>query len=391
MKFSESTSIDWEYLLASDFLRWTNSSNQKLPKESPMMFRYLLFLLGVLLALPMVWLTALSFNLPVTISGIGYMMACLLVISGLIMAPWGGKYSSILILSGVLLIAVVAGTRLVQAARNKSSSLRVVTLPQGKDPRWINHIIDEQDSLIVGEAFFHRMGGDSPREHEGLTDALQTVYSTIRDTQGVFASPVLSTYLSLQRPTSFDVVIIEPETNSHPEAAVIFLHGYMGNVTAQCWEIAQAVEKIGAVTVCPSIDWTGQWWHPDGEAILQATFHYLRGQGREKFYVGGFSNGGFGISRLVSKLGKEEGISGLFFINGISDGASIKETSLPVLIIQGAQDERVPAAQVRPIAESIGDRATYVELEGDHFMIIKQPMLVQEALSAWLESLETIR
>jgi pimeloyl-ACP methyl ester carboxylesterase len=78
----------------------------------------------------------------------------------------------------------------------------------------------------------------------------------------------------------------------------------------------------------------------------------------------------------------------LFFVNGVAGGTSIKETGLPVLIIQGTQDERVPAAQTRPIAGSIGDQATYVELEGDHFMIIKQPALVQGALAAWLESLE---
>ena len=355
------------------------------------MFRYLLFLIGVLLALPMVLLTVLSFNLPVTLSGIGYMLACLLVVSGLIMTPRGGKYASLLIVSGLVVIAVVACARLVQAAQTRSSNLRLVTLPGGKESRWINHILDEQDSLIFGEALFHRAGGDSDREHEGITDALESVYSTIRGAQGTFASPVLSTYLGLQQPAAFDTVIVEPETNHHPETAVIFLHGYMGNVTAQCWQIAQAVQKIGAVTVCPSTDWTGQWWGTQGQAILQATFRHLRGQGREKFYVGGFSNGGFGISRMVSTLAEEDEIRGLFFINGVSEAASIRETDVPVLIVQGAQDERVPAAQVRAIAEALGDDATYVELEGDHFMIIKQPDPVQKALAAWLENLETKR
>lgn len=355
------------------------------------MFHYSLFLLGLLLALPMVALTFMSFNLPVTISGIGYMLGCLLSVAGLITAPWGGKYSSILLLCGVIVIAVVAGTRLVQAGRHKASNLRVVTLPQGKESRWINTIIDEQDNLIFGEALFHRIGGDSPGEHEGLAAAFQTAYSNIRATQEVFASPVLSTYLNLQRPSSFDAVIMEPAAKQNAETAIIFLHGYMGNVTAQCWEIAQAVEKIGAVTVCPSTDWTGQWWQPEGEAILQATFRYLRGEGREKFYIGGFSNGGFGVSRLVSQVGIEDGLSGLFFINGIADGGRIRETRLPVLIIQGAQDERVPAGAVRQVAETIGDQATYVELEGDHFMIIKQPEPVQEALATWLQSREATK
>jgi pimeloyl-ACP methyl ester carboxylesterase len=244
--------------------------------------------------------------------------------------------------------------------------------------------------LIFGEAFFHGIGGDSASEHKGLTDALHTAYAEMRRMHPAFASPFLSTYLNLQRSTSFDAVIIEPEVKQRPDTAVIFLHGYMGNVTAQCWEIAQAVGEWGAVTFCPSTDWTGQWWSPEGEAILQATFRYLREQEVKEFYLGGFSNGGFGISRLVAKLSKEAGLRGFFFINGIYDGASIKETGLPVLIIQGAQDERVPAVQVRQIAEVIGESGDYVEVErGDHFMIMKQPQAVQKAIVDWLKRQES--
>jgi pimeloyl-ACP methyl ester carboxylesterase len=308
----------------------------------------------------------------------------------LIIAPWGGRYASILVVTGLIGIAFVAGIRLILAGRSGIPNLRVVTLPLGREPRWINNLIDEQDSLIFGESIFHRFGGDSPREHEGLTNALRTAYSEMRRILPVFASPFLSTYLNLQRSTSFDAVLIEAEIMRHPDTAVIFLHGYMGNVTAQCWEIAQAVGEFGATTVCPSTDWTGQWWQPEGEAILQATFRYLRDQGIENFYLGGFSNGGFGISRLVTRVGSEAGLQGLFFINGISDGASIKETGLPVLIIQGAQDERVPAEQVRPIAAGLGELGAYVELEGDHFMVMKQPRAVQRAIADWLHKQESV-
>jgi pimeloyl-ACP methyl ester carboxylesterase len=351
-----------------------------------MLLRSFLSLLGVLLALPVLVLIALAFSVPITISGIGYLLASSLAIAGLITAPWTGKYSFLLIGIGLIGITFIGGTRLVLATQGGDSNLRVITLPQGKETRWINYLIDEQDSLIFGEALFHRIGGDSPREHAGLTDALHNAYYEMRETRQNYPSPFLSTYLNLQRSTAFDAIIVEPETMRHPDTAVIFLHGYMGNVTAQCWEIAQAIGKFGAVTICPSTDWTGQWWQPEGEAILQATFRYLREQGIENFYLGGFSNGGFGISRLVSTISKEDGLRGLFFINGISDGTSIRETGLPVLIIQGAQDERVPAQHVRQVAGVIGDSGTYVEVEGDHFMIMKQPKAVQSAMTNWLET-----
>jgi pimeloyl-ACP methyl ester carboxylesterase len=62
-----------------------------------------------------------------------------------------------------------------------------------------------------------------------------------------------------------------------------------------------------------------------------------------------------------------------------------------VLIIQGIQDERVPVGGARQVAEILGDRASYVEVEGDHFMIIKQPARVQDALAGWLESREAMK
>jgi pimeloyl-ACP methyl ester carboxylesterase len=204
--------------------------------------------------------------------------------------------------------------------------------------------------------------------------------------EGVFPSPFAGTYLNFQQSDSFDAIIIQPEINSHPEVGVIFLHGFMGNVTAQCWEIAQAVNRFGSVTVCPSTDWQGRWWQPQGEAILQATFRYLREQGIQRIYLGGFSNGGFGISRLTAQLGKEQGLRGLFFIDGIFNGANIREMGLPVLIIQGTQDERMPATEARQTAEIIGDLGMYVELDSDHFLIMKQPDLVQDALANWLKN-----
>lgn len=349
-------------------------------------FRLLLCLVGILLILPLLELIALAFTLPVSISGIGYLLAGSLTVAGLILAPRGGKQPVLLTLTGMSLAALIAGMRVVLAQSNGTSTFTIVTLPQGKETCCLSALIDEQDSLIFGETIFHFIGGDSPREHENITAALYRSYTKIRESQQVFPSPVLSTYLNLQQPDSFDALIIEPEVSRHPETAIIFLHGYMGNVSAQCWEIAQAVEKFGAVTVCPSTDWTGQWWHPEGEAILRDTFQYLRKQGIEKFYLGGFSNGGFGVSLLISKVSKEDGLAGLFFIDGISDGTSIRATGFPVLVIQAAQDERVPVAGVRQIVEDIGEQAAYVELNGDHFIIIKQPEPVQNAIESWLEN-----
>lgn len=351
------------------------------------MLRYSLFTLGMILALPILGIIALALGLPITISGIGYLFGWALAAAGLILFPWTGRNSIRLTIMGFIVLALVASVRLILITwQDPNPNIRMIALPQEKDTRWINTLIDEQDSLIVGEALFHLIGGDSLREHERISSALHADYTEMRRTQGLFSSPFVSTYLNLQGPGHFDAVIIGPEINQPPEFALVFLHGYMGNVTAQCWEIAQSLKQFDAITICPSTDWRGDWWQPQGQASLQATFEYLRKRGIQKFYLGGFSNGGISIGRLASQLEDEQGLSGLILIDGFDNAAGIRELGLPVLIMEGLQDERIPPTLARQAAAEIGDRGTYVEVTGDHFLIMKQPGLVQNAIERWLEA-----
>ncbi len=351
--------------------------------------RCLICLLGIALILPILALAAFAIKLPLTISGIAYLFGFALAAVGLILAPWPRRHPLVLTVTGLALMALVASARVIFVRQAADPGLRMIALPQGKETRWVNYLIDEQDSLILGETLFHWIGGDSRDEHEGIASALFEDYSDIRAAQQAYPSPFASTYLNLQNPKHFDVVIIEPEPNQPPEFAVIFLHGYMGNVTAQCWEIARAVSNFRAVIVCPSTGWRGDWWQPPGQNIIQETFEYLRGRGIQKFYLGGFSNGGLSINRLADQLKNEKGLQGLIFIDGIEDGTSIRETGLPVLVIQGTQDERIPVDGVRRVAEVLGTSGTYVELNADHFIVMKQPRVVQNAIAAWLDKFES--
>lgn len=347
------------------------------------MLRYFLCFVGVIVVLPILGIIVLAFTLPITISGIGYLLGGLLTAIGLILAPRISKYY-LAVLAGILMVCLVAGIRLFFIRVQTRSDLQMFALPEAKPTSWINTLIDEQDTLIFGEALFHQVGGASDQEHSGLTSALAADYAKMRKGR-IFASPVISTYLNLQQPGHFDAVIIKPDTNGPPKFGLIFLHGYMGNVTAQCWEIAQAVKPLGGLTVCPSTEWTGQWWQPKGQAILKSTFAYLREQGISRIYLGGFSNGGFSIGHLASELGNEKGLAGLFFIDGFINGTLVRELGLPVLIIEGTQDERVPTAVAKNFAAEVGNLGTYVEIDSDHFLIMKQPKLVQNAIAKWLK------
>lgn len=345
----------------------------------------ILFLAGLLLALPLFGFVLLACLLPLSLSGMLYLASAALIIAGLLSAPWLPKQFPTLTLAGLLALIVVASLRLIPAAQSNGPRLSMVRLPSGREAPRLTALIDEQDMLIVGEALFHLLGGVYPREHQGISNALKADYAELRSVQGVYPSPVLATYLGLQQINSFDLLLVEPKGEHPPETAVVFLHGFMGNVTAQCWEIAQAAALLGMLTACPSTEWRGEWRLPQGEFILRSTLEYLKDRGVKSVYLGGFSNGGFGISNLAPHLTDLRELRGLFFIDGIAYGENIAALGLPVLVLQGSQDERMPAAQAKQTAQSMGPLATYIEIESDHFVIMKKPAEVQAALSEWLK------
>lgn len=354
------------------------------------MFRFLIFSLGVVLGLPLLALIAFAFVTPITISGVAYLIGCSFAVAGLLIAPWRRKYSFVITAVGFAVIVAIVIVRLVLARdEGAAPNLRMIVLPGGQATRWVDYLVDEQDSVIFGETALHLLGGVSPREHENIVPALYSAYSEFRAAKGVFPSPVVTTYLNLQGPAAFDALVIEPGNGQPAKFGVVFLHGFMGNVTIQCWRIAQAAQKLGAVTVCPSTDWVGNWSQPQGAAIVRATLLYLRERGIQRIYLGGFSNGGIGTSLLAPNVATEGDLSGLFFIAGATNGVNIGKTNLPVLVIQGAQDERMPVTEARRFVAEITRRATYVELEGDHFLIMKQSAHVQEAIAAWLGNYES--
>jgi hypothetical protein len=187
----------------------------------------LLFLTGILLAIPVLAVTALALITPVTVSGSLYLLGSALVAVGLILAPWRPKVL-LMTLSGLILILAVAGVRL-SLAQREASSLQVIVLPSTKGTRWINAFIDEQDSVLFGEGMLHLIGGVSPREHKDVVPALTAAYRKARNANGVFPSPFASTYLGLQKSTAFDAIVIEPTAGRSTPVGVIFLHGFTGN------------------------------------------------------------------------------------------------------------------------------------------------------------------
>jgi pimeloyl-ACP methyl ester carboxylesterase len=293
----------------------------------------------------------------------------------MISACWWRR-SSILVLLGTSLLLATLTLRL--AFPPSGARLVLTTLPSQSAPRLWNRIFNEQDVVLFGTRLAPYLGLISSAENIGLLSALAERYATVQGLTPL--SPFLLTYLNQQHPDAFDAVIAEPAGDTPPKRAIVFLHGYGGNFTLQCWLVAHAGERIGALTVCPSIGPSGDWWSPSGEATLRQTLTYLQQRGIEQIYLGGLSNGGIGVSRLAHRF--ESDLAGLILISGADPDAPI--TRLPVLVVQGTEDERIPRRVVERYVAAVGATSTYVLLEGDHFVLLKQADQVQATIADWI-------
>lgn len=333
--------------------------------------------------MPLLVLLSLLPETPVSPLGIIYLLSYILIVMGMLFAPLGLRRSfAFILMGGILALATIAIRIAFPAA---GSRLDMITLPGKSGPRLLNRVLNERDAVLFGTQVSPYFGFITSNEKKSLVTVFSQAYKDMNTYGATPLSPFLMTYLNQQRPDAFDVVIAKPDSETSPKNAIIFLHGYGGNFTIQCWLVAKPGFSINALTVCPSTGVNGQWWTPQGQAILQETLTYVKQQGIRRIYLAGLSNGAIGASRLADQF--EDDLVGLILISGADPTATI--TELPILVLYGQNDERIPASMVEQYVLVAGPNATYRSFEGDHFLLLKQADQEQKVIADWLVAQET--
>jgi hypothetical protein len=363
-------------------------------KLGPVQLRWghLFCVAGMAMLFPVLLLVGFATYTPITTSGCCYTIGAVVITCGLLVNPWLRRTSGLLFGMGMIVLIVTAGVRL--RVGGEGAVVRLVTLPDQGDARWVDRLIHERDLSLFGQRAAALTGvALNSREAEGLTDALAAAYVRLAAVDGTTSSPCISTCLLLQRPDVFDVVVVEPDllpadTGVPPTsgAAVIYLHGFTGNFTVQAWLVAEAARKLNMLTVAPSVGFVGDWWTPHGEETVRRTIVYLRSRGVRRIYLAGLSNGAVGVCRLAPKLRAE--LAGLILVSGAdarSPVAGLPVAGLPVLALQGLHDDRMDASEAARYIAQAGERGTYCEFDGDHLLLAKRAAEVQAELRKWLE------
>lgn len=348
------------------------------------MIRTLVFLVGLVLALPLGFLVVLAFGTPTTLPGKLYLLGALLVAGGALSAPWApARYWQVVGL-GLTLVILVACIRLVIAGSGARTT--TIVLPERRAARWVNRFVDEQDAALFGTRLLLSRGIISRSEGRNLLPAMKAAYDELRAEEGALPTPFPSTYLGRQRSTSFDLVVVEPGTAEEARVAVVYLHGFTGNFTLPCWLVARAARAAGALTVCPSVGWEGHWWTQGGAATVRATLDYLHDRGVGRVYLAGLSNGGIGAIRMACDLRQE--LAGLILISGVSPQAD--NCDLPVLLVHGSNDTWLPASLSRDFAGRHRQHATLREFDAGHFVLVQRADEVRAAIAEWLTQQENV-
>jgi len=346
------------------------------------MFRYILLVFGCFISFPLIVLLLFIPTTPVSPVGIVYLISYFLIVIGMICAPWQSGRSFILILAGG---AIAFATVAVRAIFPPSGTqINLIVLPGQSGPRLLNRILNEQDVVLFGAQVAPYLGAISPAEKSSLDLKFSQAFHEMSLERATPLSPFLTTYLNQQHPNQFDALIAEPGAGTSPKNGIIFLHGFGGNFTVQCWLVAKAGFHVDAITVCPSTSPSGAWWNSQGESILEETFTYLHRRGVERIYLAGLSNGAIGASKLADRF--KNNLKGLILISGADPEADM--TDVPVLLLHGKYDERIPVSLMDQYASATDPNVTYHLFEGDHFLLLKEADQVQKVIVDWLRDQE---
>ena len=335
--------------------------------------------------LPYVVALAIVLTGPPSWSAVGYVVGFGLLLVGLVTPAneWGEPRRPRGLTRGALAAIVVVA--LVRGfSGNEGECLRLETAGARTvlASRFVNRLVDESDVAVASARLMVGAGALRDDDDE-LPDALRAGYARMRDAEGDAPSPLLATYLGMQKLSKFDLVIVQPRRRApnrdvdDRKTALVFL-GFGGNFVLPCWQAAQAVADLDVVTACPALRREADWSSREGEDVVRHTVDVLKQRGISRLILMGMSDGAIGASRLAPRM--KGTFEGLVLVSGVARDAGAP--GAPTLVIHGARDTLASATIARQYA--LRNRGTYYPLRAGHFAMIVRSDDHDKALKAFV-------
>jgi pimeloyl-ACP methyl ester carboxylesterase len=171
----------------------------------------------------------------------------------------------------------------------------------------------------------------------------------------------------------------------------LFIHGFGGNALSYPWVLRKVAHAHGYALVAPGYG-AGLWYEDEAPGVIARTLEWMAGTGRfdmDRVVLAGLSNGGFGVTAVAGRH-PWRGVAWLSGVMVPEDVAAL-DLKVPVLILHGGVDDRIPMDLIDESARALRSRGTTVDLDvvddADHFLLFTHRERVDAALERWLSAI----
>jgi poly(3-hydroxybutyrate) depolymerase len=176
---------------------------------------------------------------------------------------------------------------------------------------------------------------------------------------------------------------------------LIFLHGSMGNFRGYTWVLKELADMKGLAVIAPTYG-CGNWYRDEQCSVLTAVLDHCLADpelDESAVYLAGLSNGGTGVTRAIVRQGQR--YAGFILVSPVLEQRVIATPSFAsnaagrgFLIIQGEEDDRIPAGAVREREDDLRRRGLSVTSHyypgEDHFLFFSQRSRVIKDMADWI-------
>ncbi len=170
---------------------------------------------------------------------------------------------------------------------------------------------------------------------------------------------------------------------------LLFLHGSAGNFKVFIWTLKAFADAHKFAVVAPTFGF-GNWHAPGGMEAIESAYNYCRenpDMDAKRIFLAGLSNGALGVSRAALK--HPDYFRGIVYISGVLEPGLIKGIKgLPILLIHGGEDERIPVDYVDAVLAKVPPTAPiekHIYPDADHFLMLSKSSEVFEELHRWTQ------
>lgn len=258
------------------------------------------------------------------------------------------------------------------------------------------NVVPERDQLALATLLVPMADALMTRQSAArLRSAIDAVYDDIERDPSLKSLPSAMGDAILDRDSGRLFVYEPPHPANERRPAILFLHGSAGSWKGYFAELYAVARANRWALVQPSFGF-GNWNAPGGLDAVERARAWLTEQpwiDPERVHLVCLSNGGRAATRIIASGSRR--YRSIVWLSAVIERSVLDDhdwhpswSATPMLVMHGANDERIPLEYVTRAGESLTAHGASVEREvfagEDHYLVFTQRARVRAAISRWI-------